>query len=74
MYNVKYRWPDTQYESTLFEPLKQIRISYAMFKVNSVVSMGPNLKSFGSLEGYIKCLEAQLTNIVRNPGHNKTSL
>ena len=33
MYNLKCRQLDTLYEPLLFEPLKQIRVSHAMFKV-----------------------------------------
>ena len=40
-----------------------------MFKVTSFVDFGPYLKSFNSLEGYIKWLEEQLIDTVIIPSH-----
>ena len=69
MYNVKCRQMDTLYESLLFEPFKQIRISHAMFKMTSFIDFGPYFKSFLSLEKYVEQEKGQLTNIVKNSNH-----
>ena len=53
MYNMEYRQSDTLHMPVLFEPLKQIRVSHAMFKATSFVEFGPYLRSFFSLERYI---------------------
>ena len=45
-YNVKYRHPNILYESVLFEPLQQIRISHAMFRLTSYTDFGPYIKVF----------------------------
>ena len=37
--NVKFSHPDTLYELVIFEPLKQIIVSHAMFKVTSVLTL-----------------------------------
>ena len=54
MYNMKYRQPDTSYEPMLLESLRQIRVSLTMFEVTSFIDSGPCLKSFSSLERYIR--------------------
>ena len=54
IYNVKYTQPNTLYEPVLLKPLKQIIVSHAMFKVTSFVDIGPCLKSFSSLQRYIR--------------------
>ena len=41
MYNVKYRKPDTLYEPILFQPLKKIRVSSAMFKQLDLLVLVP---------------------------------
>ena len=51
--NVKYRQIDGLHEPVLFEPLRQIRGSHAMFNVTSVIDFGPYLGSFKCLEKYI---------------------
>ena len=43
-YNVKHRQTDTLYEPMLFEPLKKIIASHALFKVASFVDFAPYLK------------------------------
>ena len=68
MYNVKYRQPDTSYKP-VFEPLKQIQAIHSKFKVTGFVDLGLHLKSLYSLEKYIKQLEEQMMDIVRNPHH-----
>ena len=40
MYNMKYRQPDTLYDPSLLESLKQITNGHAMFKVTSVAHFG----------------------------------
>ena len=72
MYNVKYRQIGTLCEPVLFEPLKQIRVSHAIFEMPSFIDCGLYLKSFNSLEKYTGCLEEQLTNIVINLNHLST--
>ena len=67
MYTLKYRQPDNLYETVLFEPLKQIRVSHAMFKVTSFVDFRTYLMSFNCLEGCFKQLEKHLTDIITNP-------
>ena len=57
MYNVKYRQTETLYKPLLFEPLKQLRVSHVMFKVTNVIYFGLYLKSFNSLEKYIRQLK-----------------
>ena len=41
MHNVKYRQSDTLHEPVLFEPLMQMIVSHAMFKVTSFADFGP---------------------------------
>ena len=50
IYNVKYSQTDSLYEPVLFEHLKQLRVSYTMFKVTSFIDFGLYLESFNSLE------------------------
>ena len=68
MYNVKFG-QDTLYESLPFNPLKQIRVSCTIFKVTSFVDFGPYLKPLNPLEKYVRQLEEQLMDIVRNPDY-----
>ena len=49
-YNVKQRQPDTLYEPVMFEAIRQIRVSCAMFKVTSYVDFEPYLKSLNVLK------------------------
>ena len=69
MYNVKYRQPDTLYEPIILEPFKQIRVSCIMFKVTRFVYFWPYLKSFSTLKRYVRKLEEQLTDIVKDPNN-----
>ena len=57
------------HDLVLFKPMRQIRISHATFKVTSFVDLRLYQKLFNPLECYINWLEAQLTNILTNPGH-----
>ena len=65
--NVKYRQPDTLHEPVLSESLKQIRVSHFMFRVNCCIDFRPYLKSFNSLERYIRWLQAQLGESSNKP-------
>ena len=69
MYDAKYRQTDTLYEPVLFEPLKQIRVSQAMFTAISLIDFGPYLESFDSLKRYIEWLENQMMDIATNHIH-----
>ena len=40
MFNLKYRQTNSLYEALLFEPIKQIRVSHAMFKVAICIILG----------------------------------
>ena len=53
----------------LFEPLEQIRVRHAMYKVTSFVDLGPYVKSFSSIARYIRWLKNLLIDIVTNPSH-----
>ena len=66
MYDIRYRVPDTLNEPILFEFLRWIQVSCAMFKMTSFVNFRPYLKSFNSIEKYIRWLEDQMTDIARN--------
>ena len=54
MYNVKCKQQDNLYKPVMFESLMQIRDSHAMFEVLSFVDFRLYLKSFHSLERYIR--------------------
>ena len=66
---IMWREPNTLYEPVICEHLKEIRVSHAMFKVTSCVGFGPYLKSFNSLERYVRWLEEQIIDQVKNPNH-----
>ena len=53
----------------LFEPVRQIRVSHAMFKVISFVEFGSFIKSSNALQYYIYQLRDQLTDEVTNTRH-----
>ena len=44
MYNVKYRQPNTLHEPVLFEPVREVRVSCAMFKATSLIDSGTLFK------------------------------
>ena len=54
MHNVQYRQMDTLYEPVLFKPLKEIRVSWTMFKVTSFIDLVQYIESFLFLEKYIE--------------------
>ena len=69
MYNVNYQWSDNLDKLVLFEPIRQIRVSHAILQVTSFVYLGPDSKSFHSLEDYIYQLRGQLADVATNPRH-----
>ena len=69
MYNVKCRQPDILHELVFFEPIRKIRVSHEMFKVESFTDVGPYVKLLQSFENYINSLKEQMTDIETNPSH-----
>ena len=59
------------HEPVLFEPVRKIRVSCAMFKVTSFVGLRPYFNHL-NLDNYIIQLKDQLTNIVTNSENNLT--